>query len=93
LNTRLDEIENRICKLLASYLETSNLSELEEHGEITGDTNIVSDFTLDSFQVMEFMMELEESFDIMIDMNSLSNSHTVRELAGIVAQGLDESAD
>ena len=58
---------------------------MEKHGEITPDTNLVSDFTLDSFQVMEFMMELEESFDIMIDMNSLSNAHTVRDLAIIVA--------
>jgi acyl carrier protein len=84
LNTRFDEIERRICEILATYLETSNQAELEAHGEITGDTNLVSDFTLDSFQVMEFMMELEESFDIMIDVNSLSNSHTVRDLAGIV---------
>jgi acyl carrier protein len=38
---------------------------------------------------MEFMMELEESFDIMIDMNSLSNSHTVRDLARIVSKELD----
>jgi len=92
LNTRMDEIEHRICELLAGYLKISNLPELEAHGEINGDTNIVSDFTLDSFQVMEFMMELEESFDIMVDMNSLSNSHTVRDLAGIVSRGLDEAA-
>jgi len=89
----MDEIERRICELLASYLETSNLAELEAHGAITGDTNIVSDFTLDSFQVMEFMMELEESFDIMIDMNSLSNSHTVRDLARIVSHALDGSTE
>lgn len=89
----MEEIENRICKLLASYLETSNLEELEAHGEINGDTNIVSDFTLDSFQVMEFMMELEESFDVMIDMNSLSNSHTVGDLAGIVSHGLESAAN
>jgi acyl carrier protein len=93
LTTRLEEIERRICKLLATYLETSNHPELEAHGEITGDTNIVSDFTLDSFQVMEFMMELEESFDVMIDMNSLSNSHTVRDLARIVGHDLDGSAE
>ena len=92
MSTRLDEIERRICELLASYLETSNHPELEAHGEITGETNLVSDFTMDSFQVMEFIMELEESFDIMIDVNSLSNSHTVRDLAGIVEEEIGESA-
>jgi len=91
LTNRIDEIEHRICELLASYLDTSNHPELEAHSEITGDTNIVSDFTLDSFQVMEFMMEIEESFDVLIDMNSLSNSHTVRDLATIVSQELDGS--
>jgi acyl carrier protein len=35
------------------------------------------------------MMELEESFDIMIDMKSLSNTHTVRDLAIIVGNELD----
>ena len=89
LSNRFEDIETRIRKLLASYLESSNHPELEKHGEITGATNLVSDFTLDSFQVMEFMMELEESFDIMIDMNSLSNSHTVKDLAKIVASELE----
>ena len=89
MNTRFDEIEDKIKGLLASYLESSGHPELEKHGEITGATNLVSDFTLDSFQVMEFLMEMEESFDIMIDMNNLSDSHTVNELA-IVVDGLLE---
>ena len=89
MSNRIDEIEGRIRRLLASYLESSNHPELEAHGEITGDTNLVSDFTLDSFQVMEFMMELEESFDTMIDMKSLSNTHTVSDLAKIVSAELD----
>jgi len=89
LSSSYQEIESRIRNLLASYLESSNHPELEAHGEISGDTNLVSDFTLDSFQVMEFMMELEESFDIMIDMNSLSNTHTVRDLAKIVGDELE----
>lgn len=88
MNAGITEIETRIKLLLASYLESSNHPELEAHGEITGATNLVSDFTLDSFQVMEFMMELEESFDIMIDMNSLSNTHTVHDLAVIVEKEL-----
>ncbi|MDH3924360.1 MAG: acyl carrier protein [Xanthomonadales bacterium] len=88
MNTRIHEIEQRIKLLLASYLESSNHPELEAHGEITGETNLVSDFTMDSFQVMEFMMELEEAFDVMIDMNSLSNTHTVHDLAVIVDKDL-----
>ena len=88
MKTRNYKIEGQIQNLLASYLESSSHPELEAHGEITGETNLVSDFTMDSFQVMEFMMELEESFDILIDMNSLSNTHTVSDLARIVSDEL-----
>jgi acyl carrier protein len=90
LNPSFDEIEKQTGTLLDSYLKSSGHPELEAHGEITGATNLVSDFTMDSFQVMEFLMELEESFDIMIDMNSLSNAHTVNDLAKVVAELLNE---
>lgn len=93
MTDRIHNIQDRIQKLLANYLESSNHPELEAHGEISGDTNLVSDFTLDSFQVMEFMMELEESFDILIDMNSLSNTHTVRDLANVVSRELAEPSE
>lgn len=90
MNTRFENIETQIKRLLAGYLESSGHPELEKHGEITGATNLVSDFTLDSFQVMEFLMEMEESFDIMIDMNNLSDSHTVNELAKVVTSLLEK---
>ena len=84
------DIENQIASLLASYLESSGHPELEAHGDITGATNLVADFTMDSFQVMEFLMDIEEAFDIMIDMNSLSNTHTVSDLAKIVQETTEE---
>ena len=87
MNIGFEEIENTIKDQLASYLESSGHPELEAHGKITGSSNLVSDFTLDSFQVMEFLMVLEEAFDLMIDVNNLSNAHTVNDLAKIV-QGL-----
>jgi acyl carrier protein len=90
LSDQFDKIQNSIKELLAAYLESSGHPELEKHGEITGTTNLVSDFTLDSFQVMEFMMELEESFDVMIDVNKLSNAHTVSELAKVVDSLIEE---
>jgi acyl carrier protein len=83
-------MEHRVAQLLTRYLENSGNTELERHGPVTADTNLVSDFTMDSFQVMEFLMEIEESFDVMIDMNSLSNTHTVGELAAIVKNMVEE---
>ncbi len=91
MDTRFNEIESKIKELLASYLESSGHPELEQHGEISGATNLVSDFTMDSFQVMEFLMEMEECFDIMIDVNNLANAHTVNELAKVVDRLLENS--
>jgi acyl carrier protein len=82
----MNDIEKRIAALLAEYLENSGNTELAAHGEITGATNLVSDFTMDSFQVMEFLMEIEETYDIMIDVSRLSNTHTVSDLATIVSE-------
>jgi acyl carrier protein len=83
-NMTMEQLESKIAELLAGYLESCGHPELEAHGKIDAATNLVSDFTMDSFQVMEFLMEIEESFDIMIDQNSLSNTHTVGDLAAIV---------
>lgn len=86
MNDPIKDIETRIAGLLSTYLESSGHPELEAHGQISGATNLVADFTMDSFQIMEFLMEIEEDFDIMIDMNSLSNTHTVADLAKVVQE-------
>jgi acyl carrier protein len=90
LSSSYDSIESKIRDLLVSYLESSGSEELQNHGEITGTTNLVSDLTMDSFQVMEYLMEIEDSYDIAIDMNSLSNAHTVQDLAEIVTSLVQE---
>jgi acyl carrier protein len=45
---------------------------------------MVTELQLDSFQVMEYMLEVEDHFDIAIDLDSLSNIHTISDLAGVV---------
>ena len=45
---------------------------------------MVTQLQLDSFQVMEFMLEVEDHFDIAIDLDSLSNIQTINDLAGFV---------
>ena len=45
---------------------------------------MVTELQLDSFQVMEFMLEVEDHFDIAVDLDSLSNIHTINDLAGVV---------
>jgi acyl carrier protein len=84
LNLSIEIVESRISALLLEYLQPIWKANPSSKTEISGTTNLVSDLTLDSFQVMEFLMEIEDEYDIAIDMNSLSEIHTVRDLAGAV---------
>jgi len=48
--------------------------------EITSETALVADLGLDSLKVMKILENLEDSFDISIPINILSNVRTVRDL-------------
>jgi acyl carrier protein len=84
LSHSIEIVESKISTLLLEYLQPIWEANPAGRTEISGTTNLVSDLTLDSFQVMEFLMEVEDEYDIAMDMNSLSEIHTVRDLAGAV---------
>jgi acyl carrier protein len=89
LNSKTTSIEDQVRSILVRYLEPRWAADPQSRIEVTGATNLTSDLTLDSFQIMEFLMEIEDSLDVAIDMNSLSDVHTVSDLAAIVAQQLN----
>lgn len=74
------DIETEITRILAGFLE--------EPPALSGDTDLVADLDLESVQVMEFVVEVEDHYDIAIDLESLSNVHTISELAAVVARNL-----
>ncbi|MDJ0862764.1 MAG: acyl carrier protein [Gammaproteobacteria bacterium] len=49
---------------------------------LTEDTELVGDLNLDSVQVLELLLEIEDHFDISIPLNALPDIHTVKDLAG-----------
>lgn len=84
MNDDLATIEARIGALLTRYLEPHWRSNPELRVAITGATGLQSDLTLDSFQLMEFLMEVEDEFDLAINMSELSDVHSVGDLAAAV---------
>ncbi len=76
----LADIEGEIKRILAGFLKDPR--------SLTGDTDLVADLALESVQIMEFVVEVEDCYDIAIDLESLSNVHTVSELAAVVAARL-----
>jgi acyl carrier protein len=65
-----------ICKLLEPF--NSNKIAL------SAATDISSDLNIDSVTVMDFVMEVEDRFDVEIPLNLLSETRTVADLARIV---------
>ena len=49
--------------------------------EISEDTDLLSDLALDSLQVMNLLLEIEDKFDVSIPVNILPDVKTVRDLA------------
>jgi acyl carrier protein len=71
-----------LCKLLAPFnAENKPLSEI---------TDIPADLNIDSVGILDFIMEVEDHFDIEIPMNAVSNIRTIGELASFVQTSLDK---
>ncbi len=54
---------------------------------LTEDTDIINDVGLDSLQMIDFMLQLEEEFNIELEFDSLDISHlkSIRSLADFIA--------
>lgn len=62
------------------------IGELPQGAQGVGpDTNITKDLGLDSLAVMNFVMALEDRFDVSIPMDKLAEIETVNDLAAAIA--------
>ena len=74
------EIEAKLMELLEPFNRAGVA--------LTPETRISSDLNIDSADVLDFVMEVEDAYDLDIPMNDLTDVHTVRELAALVRQRL-----
>lgn len=51
---------------------------------LTPETEISTDLNIDSVAVMDFVMEVEDHFDIEIPLNVVSETHSIGDLASVV---------
>jgi acyl carrier protein len=90
LKLSTEAVAGKLAEILTEYLKTNWVDTPASKCDITAETNMVSDLQLDSFQVMEFMLEVEDHFDVAIDLESLSNIQTISNLAGVVITAVGE---
>lgn len=79
-----DEIFSHLCRLLEPF----NAKGIT----LTPATDISADLNIDSVSVMDFVMEVEDHFDIDIPLNVLSETRTMEDLVGVVEGRLNRSA-
>ena len=84
MNDSKHAVGEMLADILTRYLKNNWADSPSSNKTITPATNMVTELQLDSFQVMEFMLEVEDHFDIAVDLDSLSNIHTIDDLAGVV---------
>jgi len=63
---------------------------LEQPRDIAADTALIADLGLESIQVIEYLCEVEDRFDLAIDEDKLADVRTVGDLAEVVRQLLKD---
>jgi acyl carrier protein len=76
----MDDIIKVICGLLSPFNTESKT--------LSASTDIPAELNIDSVGVLDFIMEVEDHFDIEIPMNVVSDTRTIGELATYVQQQL-----
>jgi acyl carrier protein len=76
---------DQISKLLAPFNAAGKT--------LNADTDISSDLNIDSVAVMDFVMEVEDHFDIEIPLNVVSETRTIGDLAAVVEKRSKKAQD
>ncbi len=76
-----DSVVSELCELLQKYNK--------EGIELTAETNLGSDLDVDSVEVMDLIMEIEDKFDIDIPINLVSEIERIGDLASLVFKRLE----
>ena len=76
------EIIDEICNLLGPHNKAGIA--------LTVNTDIPAELNIDSVGVLDFIMDVEDKFDIEIPMNVVSETHTIGDLVRVVQKRVKE---
>jgi acyl carrier protein len=79
-----DDLEGRVLAMLGPHVRSGI--------EPRPDTDIVADAGMDSVAVMDFVLDLEEGFDVTIPLDRLSDVRTVSDVVREVREIVGENA-
>ena len=76
MSAAADNTYTALCRLLEPF----NTAKVK----LTPETDISADLNIDSVSVMDFVMEVEDHFDIDIPLNVLSETRSIADLVKVV---------
>ena len=78
----MDQNDQSTFDAIAELLAPFNSNNIE----LKPETDIARELNIDSVAVMDFVMEVEDRFDIDIPLNVLSETHTITDLIKVVKE-------
>lgn len=82
------ETPDEIIETLYGFLERFP----KAAGNLGPDTKLADDLSLDSVNLMELLVEIEDHYDIGLPLNMMADITTIRELAAKIAQLVEDRA-
>ena len=76
----MSDMQTKLQELLAGFLE-------EGQTMIDAQTPIAT-LGLESIRIMEFMLDVEDHFDVLVDLESLGNIYTLADLEQVINREL-----
>jgi len=74
--SEIDSVVEQLVSLLSSIVD--------ERRAVNATTALIADLALESIQVIEYLCDVEDHFDLVIDEDSLADVRTVGDLAAVI---------
>ncbi len=78
------KMENPAARSALEEIQAQLRSRASADVAIGPDTNITRDLGLDSLAIMDFIFDMEDSFDISIPMERIAEVQTITDLAAVI---------
>lgn len=81
------EIKDRLKAIIKNYLDED---EFDLNQDVSPDAHIINDLGLDSFYVIDMVIDIENEFEITIDNDAIMELGTVQSVIDLIEEKLQE---
>ena len=76
----IQQDDDLVFRKICSLLEPLNHKDVR----LTRDTDLIADLEIDSVSVLDIVMDIEDSYDLSIPVNTISETRTIGELVDAI---------